>query len=158
MHSCVCGVQSCTAAILQQLNVKCAESKHMGSGACHVTSWSVTALSLFQGVAGFVAGANPSRLWARAGYTLDKSSQGPSLMAEATMQGANCTQGAIWGSVSCSRSLRNLPITSRPHQVPGVTELLLFFSGTTCGSPTYLNLSVIMSGENDSLQAKFRVC
>ena len=36
-------------------------------------SSSVTALSLFQGVAGFVAGANPSCLWAKAAYSLDKS-------------------------------------------------------------------------------------
>ena len=36
------------------------------------------------------------------------SSPGPSLMAEAaTMQGANRTSGAIWGSVSCSRTLRH---------------------------------------------------
>ena len=35
--------------------------------------WSVTALSLFQGVAGFVAGTNPSCLRAKAGYILDKS-------------------------------------------------------------------------------------
>ena len=32
---------------------------------------------------------------------------GPSLMVEDTMQGANCTSGAIWGSVSCSRTLRH---------------------------------------------------
>ena len=30
---------------------------------------------------------------------------GPSLMAEGAMQGANHTSGAIWGSVSCSRTL-----------------------------------------------------
>ena len=35
------------------------------------------------------------------------SSQGPSLMAEAAMQGANCTLGASWSSVSCSRTLCN---------------------------------------------------
>ena len=29
------------------------------------------------------------------------------LMEEAAMQGANCTSGAIWGSVSCSRTLRH---------------------------------------------------
>ena len=33
------------------------------------------------------------------------SSQGPSLMAEAAMQGAICTSGAIWGSVAYSRTL-----------------------------------------------------
>ena len=32
---------------------------------------------------------------------------GPLLMAEAVMQGANCTSGAIWGSVSCSRTLQH---------------------------------------------------
>ena len=32
---------------------------------------------------------------------------GPSLMAEATMKGANCTSGAIWGSVSYSRTLQH---------------------------------------------------
>ena len=32
---------------------------------------------------------------------------GPSLMAEATMQGVSCASGAIWGSVSCSRTLRH---------------------------------------------------
>ena len=46
---------------------------------CHVSS-SVIALSLFQGVAGVVAGANPSCLWVKAGYTLDKW---PSLMETA---------------------------------------------------------------------------
>ena len=38
----------------------------------YVMSSSVTASSLFQGVAGFVAGTNPSCLRAKAGYTLDK--------------------------------------------------------------------------------------
>ena len=32
---------------------------------------------------------------------------GPSPMAEAAMQGANCTSGAIWGSLSCSRTLQH---------------------------------------------------
>ena len=48
------------------------------------------------------------------------------LMTEAAMQGASCSSGAIWGGVSCSRTLaqhatggvgiRNgdLPITRRP--------------------------------------------
>ena len=35
---------------------------------CHLMSSTVTALSLFQGVTGVVAGANPSCLWAKAGY------------------------------------------------------------------------------------------
>ena len=39
----------------------------------HFESSSVTALSLFQGVTGVFAGANPSCLWARAGCSLDKS-------------------------------------------------------------------------------------
>ena len=38
------------------------------------------------------------------GYTLDANSlQSTSLMMEAAMRGANCTSGAIWGSVACSR-------------------------------------------------------
>ena len=82
----------------------------------------------FYGVAGVVAGANPSCLQVRAGYRVPgqvaSSSQGPSLMAEAAMPGANCTSGAIWGSLSCSRTCSSaqpgvgiwtsdLPITSR---------------------------------------------
>ena len=39
----------------------------------HVMSLSVTTLSLFHRVTGFVAGANPSCLQAKAEYTLDKS-------------------------------------------------------------------------------------
>ena len=35
------------------------------------------------------------------------------LLAEAAMQGANCSSGAIWGSVSCSGSLRHAARRSR---------------------------------------------
>ena len=40
-------------------------------------------------------------------WTSRKLIAGPSLMAEAATQGANCTSGAIWGSVSCSGILRH---------------------------------------------------
>ena len=59
-------------------------------------------------------------------WTSRQLAEGPSLMVEAVTQGANCTSGAIWGSLSCSRTLphaaqpgagfwtSDLPITSRP--------------------------------------------
>ena len=54
----------------------------------------------------------------------------PSLMAEAAMQGANCTSGAIWGSVSCSRILQHASQFSRSwdlNQQPFLRFATLFF-------------------------------
>ena len=75
----------------------------------HIHPLSVTDFFPFYGVRVFFAGANPSCFWARAGtpWTSRQLIAGPPLMAEATVQGANCTSGAIWGSVSCSRTLRH---------------------------------------------------
>ena len=87
--------------------------------------------STIYGVVGVFAGANPSCLWARAGYSLNKSpaQREPSLIVEAAMHGVCHTSGAVLGSVSCSRTLRHaaqlswdlswelgfdLPITSWP--------------------------------------------
>ena len=60
---------------------------------CHVISLSVTALSLFIG---------SSCCWSQSQLSLGEGRllPGPSLMEEAAIQGANCTSGAIWGSVS----------------------------------------------------------
>ena len=40
-------------------------------------------------------------------WTVHQLIAGPTLIAEAAMQGANCTSQAIWGSVSCSRTLQH---------------------------------------------------
>ena len=79
-----------------------------GTGIIHPLS--VTALSLLWGCRGFFC-------WSQSQLSLGEgrvfpgqvasSSQGPSLMAEAAMQGVSRTSGAIWGSVSCSRTLRH---------------------------------------------------
>ena len=64
-------------------------------------SSSVSALSIFQGVVRFVAGANPSCLWVKAGYTLNKSPahRGSYFGDQYLAQGHFDTQlSSAWGS------------------------------------------------------------
>ena len=72
-------------------------------------SSSVTTLSLFQGVSGFVAGANPGCLWAKAGYNLDKSP------AHRRALKSNLGFGILLKDTAAQLSPGELsPITSRP--------------------------------------------
>ena len=97
----------------------CNETKRylFWGGLYYVMSSSVTALSLFQGVAGFAAGANPSCLLAKAGYTLDKlpahsralrSNLRFSFLLKDTLTYSSAQPGGAWIWTS------DFPITSRP--------------------------------------------
>ena len=68
---------------------------------------SVTALSLLWGHRGCCWIPAVSRRRQGTPWTSRPLIAEPSLMAEAAMQGANCTSGTVWSSVSCSRTLRH---------------------------------------------------